>query len=198
MVNKGYNNGRVIYPTSIIDHKKSSQTPEHEDITELKEWKEQQESAIPDDVIKGIKEVENFLAGSPDTETLANLLSALTDSLSSAIAAKYSKPSSGIPKTDLDTAVQSSLALADSALQQHQSLDNYYEKVDSNTLAAIMSLSTLSAAGTTTVTTNPEWQIVYIDGEDKILLGMKQDGTWYTPIPLSDVLDTLISGLSTS
>lgn len=37
----------------------------------------------------------------------------------------YSKPSSGIPKTDLASAVQSSLNKADSALQTHQSLDAY-------------------------------------------------------------------------
>lgn len=39
--------------------------------------------------------------------------------------AKYTKPSSGIPKTDLASAVQTSLSRADSALQEHQSLDGY-------------------------------------------------------------------------
>lgn len=37
----------------------------------------------------------------------------------------YSKPSDGIPKTDLASAVQSSLDKADSALQEHQSLSSY-------------------------------------------------------------------------
>lgn len=37
----------------------------------------------------------------------------------------YSKPSGGIPKTDLTSAVQSSLDKADSALQEHQSLAAY-------------------------------------------------------------------------
>ncbi len=37
----------------------------------------------------------------------------------------YSKPSGGIPKTDLASAVQTSLGLADTALQQHQSLAAY-------------------------------------------------------------------------
>ena len=36
--------------------------------------------------------------------------------------AKYNKPSSGIPKTDLASAVQSSLNKADSALQEHQDI----------------------------------------------------------------------------
>lgn len=39
--------------------------------------------------------------------------------------AKYTKPSGGIPKTDLASAVQTSLSRADSALQEHQSLDGY-------------------------------------------------------------------------
>lgn len=37
----------------------------------------------------------------------------------------YSKPSDGIPKTDLDAAVQTSLGKADTALQEHQSLSGY-------------------------------------------------------------------------
>ena len=37
----------------------------------------------------------------------------------------YSKPSGGIPKTDLADDVQTSLGKADTALQQHQSLSGY-------------------------------------------------------------------------
>jgi len=37
----------------------------------------------------------------------------------------YSKPSGGIPKTDLASAVQTSLGKADTALQEHQSLTGY-------------------------------------------------------------------------
>lgn len=40
----------------------------------------------------------------------------------------YSKPSGGIPKSDLTSTVQASLNKADSALQEHQSLSNYYTK----------------------------------------------------------------------
>lgn len=43
----------------------------------------------------------------------------------------YSKPSGGIPKTDLASAVQTSLGKADTALQEHQSLDNYVKTDDS-------------------------------------------------------------------
>ena len=42
-----------------------------------------------------------------------------------AIAAKYAKPISGIPKTDLASGVQESLGRADTALQAHQSLAAY-------------------------------------------------------------------------
>lgn len=44
--------------------------------------------------------------------------------------AKYDKPSGGIPKTDLDSNVQSSLNKADSALQEHQSLADYVKNTD--------------------------------------------------------------------
>lgn len=63
---------------------------------------------------------------------------------------KYSKPSSGIPKTDLSSGVQTSLDKADTALQEHQSLADYVNggsynsttkkielKHDSNTIAEI-------------------------------------------------------------
>ena len=41
--------------------------------------------------------------------------------------AKYDKPSSGIPKSDLSSSVQTSLGKADTALQDHQSLADYSE-----------------------------------------------------------------------
>ena len=45
------------------------------------------------------------------------------------IAAKYTKPSGGIPKTDLDAAVQTSLGKADTALQNHQDISGKVDKV---------------------------------------------------------------------
>lgn len=47
--------------------------------------------------------------------------------------AKYTKPSSGIPQTDLASAVQTSLSKADSALQEHQDISG---KQDKSTLEA--------------------------------------------------------------
>lgn len=46
----------------------------------------------------------------------------IDDAQDAAILAKYTKPSSGIPKTDLASAVQTSLGKADSALQEHQDI----------------------------------------------------------------------------
>ena len=43
---------------------------------------------------------------------------------------KYDKPSGGIPKTDLDSSVQTSLGKADTALQEHQSLTDYVKFTD--------------------------------------------------------------------
>lgn len=42
--------------------------------------------------------------------------------------AKYDKPSGGIPSTDMSQAVQDSLALADSAIQQHQDISGKADK----------------------------------------------------------------------
>lgn len=49
---------------------------------------------------------------------------------------KYGKPSSGIPKTDLASDVQTSLGKADSALQSHQSLAAYRTAASQDTIDA--------------------------------------------------------------
>ena len=199
MESKGYADGIVRYPTSVIDHKKQSEDPVQQDVDALKEWKEQQETAIPDNVINGIKEIENFLANTPDTETLAELLSSLTTSLTTAISAKYTKPNTGIPKSDLSESVQTSLGKADSALQEHQDIStkadkaSVYIKDDTAKLSTILSLSTLGAVGATTSTTNPEWKHVITDSEDKILLGIKQDGEWCVYTDFDNIFDCVVS-----
>lgn len=60
--------------------------------------------------------------------------------------------------------------------------------------AVIAALSENPNAGTTTVTTNPEWKIVYTDYEDKILAGKRQDNTWYFAVDLDIIIDTIIGG----
>ena len=79
------------------------------------------------------------LANYTTTANLATLLAAKQDTISdlstirsgaAAGATAYQKPSTGIPKADLDSAVQASLGKADTALQSHQSLANYYQTGD--------------------------------------------------------------------
>ena len=52
-----------------------------------------------------------------------------------AIEAKYTKPGTGVPKTDLAAAVQTSLGRADTALQQHQDISGKADKVTEVTVS---------------------------------------------------------------
>ena len=78
----------------------------------------------PTAAIDKFNEIVAFLSTITNTQTLAGIVSGIND----AIAAKYTKPGSGIPKTDLAAAVQASLEKADSALQQHQDISGKAEK----------------------------------------------------------------------
>lgn len=49
-----------------------------------------------------------------------------------AVPNKYTKPSGGIPKADMSNEVQDALDLAGTALQEHQSLTNYYTKSETD------------------------------------------------------------------
>lgn len=66
-----------------------------------------------DGAINKFNEIVAFLENVTDQQTLEGIISGLNTS----IAAKYTKPSGGIPSTDLSSDVQASLAKADSALQ---------------------------------------------------------------------------------
>lgn len=68
----------------------------------------------PTAAIDKFNEIVAFLAGITNTDTLDGILSGIND----AIAAKYTKPSTGIPATDMAQTVQDSLGLADSAYQK--------------------------------------------------------------------------------
>lgn len=56
---------------------------------------------------------------------------------------KYEKPEDGIPKNDLDSSVQASLGKADSALQQHQSLDGYVNGITTDSTTSFIDSSTV-------------------------------------------------------
>lgn len=65
--------------------------------------------------IESFNEIIAFLDGISDSKDLDSIIS----SIEQQIATKYTKPTSGIPKSDLDPAVQSSLSKADTALQSY-------------------------------------------------------------------------------
>ena len=109
--------GIVRYPVSVVDHKKTAKDPLQDDDNELKEFRDEQETVIPNNVISGIKEIENFLANTSDADTLVNLLTTLTESLTAAINKKYTKPQDGIPSSHLAEPVRNLLNLAGTALQ---------------------------------------------------------------------------------
>lgn len=66
-----------------------------------------------DGAINKFNEIVAFLKNISDSQTLDGIVSGINTS----IAAKYTKPSTGIPATDLTSAVQASLKKADSAVQ---------------------------------------------------------------------------------
>lgn len=64
------------------------ETETEKKVNELTGWKDEQQAVIPDEIVKGIKEIEKFLENTSDATTLAQLLSTLTESLASAISQK--------------------------------------------------------------------------------------------------------------
>lgn len=77
--------------------------------------------------IESFNEIVAFLENVSDSSTLQGIIAGLNTS----IAAKYTKPSTGIPASDLAGAVQTSLEKADTALQQKDIHVSY----DANTKA---------------------------------------------------------------
>jgi hypothetical protein len=57
-------------------------------------------------------------------------------------------------------------------------------------LSAILAFAT--GTGTVTLSTNPEWKLILLDYTNKILLGKRRDNTWYLPMNLDDLLDSVI------
>ena len=57
-------------------------------------------------------------------------------------------------------------------------------------LSAILAFAT--GTGTVTLSTNPEWKLILLDYANKILLGKRRDNTWYLPMDLDDLLDSVI------
>lgn len=77
----GYSNGILRYPVSVVDHKETIKDPVQDDVNELKDWKTDQETEIPDGQIKGIKEIEDFLEGSDDATTLIQYVASVVGTM---------------------------------------------------------------------------------------------------------------------
>lgn len=110
-------------------------------------WADQEGGGTSDDI-----ENASSVTGSTVTDAL--------DSLSDEIASKgtYSKPSGGIPKTDLASAVQASLGKADTALQTAP-----VTSVNGSTGAVVIGNATTSAAGLMSATDKSHLDTVYAD-----------------------------------
>lgn len=95
-----------------------------------------------------------------DSTVTGSTVSDALETLSGEIATKgtYSKPSGGIPKTDLASAVQTSLGKADTALQTAP-----VTSVNGSTGAVVIANATTSAAGLMSATDKSHLDTVYAD-----------------------------------
>lgn len=98
----------------------------------------------------------------------------------------------------------SSLTLTDSRIKAIQYLYDYINKwkgeedSDSNSqnnLSAIMALAMNPSSGITIDTSNSDYKIAWVDSQSNVLIGKKQDNSWYYAGSLDDILDTIISNL---
>ena len=173
------------------------------------------EGSNPTAAIDKFNEIVAFLASITNTETLSGIVSGIND----AIAAKqatlvsgtniktinntsllgsgnisvgtYSKPSSGIPSTDLESGVQTSLALANSALQPQDISGKQdklvYEEITSTSSAALVLgkdyyVSSAIATFAFTLANNPsngELSVIFTTGASPAIT-ITSDATIYT------------------
>jgi len=95
--------------------------------------------------------------------------------------AKYDKPSTGIPSTDMSAEVQASLALADSAIQEHQDITGKADKVASATngnFAGLDANGNLTDSGSKA----SDFATAAQGGKaDSAIQGVKVNGTALTP-----------------
>ena len=120
-------------------------------------------------------------------------------------AGKYSKPSGGIPKTDLASAVQTSLGLADSALQSHQSLAAYRTAAAQDVIdAEKVSVDDYDPTAKTDSMTQPvgkdaDGKLWTAPGGDTsgifwVPFTMDEAGHWQCELTVQDVIDAVSDG----
>ena len=76
-------------------------------------------------------------------------------------------------------------AILDAYAQDDTLFSNMYR------LSVALSLARMS--GTLSEVTNPEWKWVILDSQDKVLMGIKQDNTWYLGATINQILDAALA-----
>ena len=128
-----------------------------------------------------------------DPSSIPTALSQLTDDATHRVVTDTEKAAWGAKAevgTSADTKTDNTIYGAKAFATDADQTNAYFQQ----NLAVITALSEDPNAGVTTVTTNPEWKIVYTDSDDRILLGKRQDNTWYFATDLDDILDAIIDG----
>ena len=106
----------------------------------------------------------------------------------------YSKPTGGIPKTDLASEVQTSLGKADTALQEHQDISGKANKADltalSNTISDAWNASTTYAVGQYCIYNNSLWKcLVQHSGQTPT------EGTYWTKVTVANEITSVNNSL---
>lgn len=60
-------------------------------------------------------------------------------------------------------------------------------------LSVLMFLITITNGATVSMITNDEWKVVCTDSEDRVLFGVKQDGSWELNANLDEIIDSIIA-----
>ena len=107
----------------------------------------------------------------------------------------YSKPTGGIPKTDLASGVQTSLGKADTALQEHQDISGKANKADltalSNTISDDWNASTTYAVGQYCIYNNSLWKcLVQHSGQTPT------EGTYWTKVSVANEITSVNNRLN--
>lgn len=106
----------------------------------------------------------------------------------------YSKPTGGIPKTDLASGVQTSLGKADTALQEHQDISGKADKTDltalSNTISDAWNASTTYAVGQYCIYNNLLWKcLIQHSGQTPT------EGTYWTKVSVANEITSVNNSL---
>lgn len=105
----------------------------------------------------------------------------------SAGATAYQKPANGIPKTDLASEVQSSLEKADTALQTHQSLTNYYTKSQVDNLIVPQGVDAVPV--TALPATGDANTLYFLQGTNSFTINAWDGSTWVILATISGTYD---------